>query len=96
MNEEVIKGDKQLNYLLVEGSDDAQVFIHLFGHYRLNDHITIQDKKGIDALIASLKVELRRRAETRLGIIVDADADPASPYAQQLIEWMRRLFEIKG
>ena len=78
MNDEVIKGDKQLNYLLVEGSDDAQVFIHLFGHYRLNDHITIQDKKGIDPLIASLKVELRRRAETRLGIVVDADTDIAA------------------
>jgi len=78
VNDEVIKGDKQLNYLLVEGSDDSQVFTHLFRYYRLDNHISIEDKKGIDALIASLRVELRRRAETRLGIVVDADTDIAT------------------
>ena len=75
MNDEVIRRDKQLNDLLVEGRDDAQVFDHLFRHYKLADRITIQSKGGIDLLIASLKVELRRRAETRLGIVVDADTD---------------------
>lgn len=77
MNDEVIKADKQLNYLLVEGPDDAQVFFHLFRHYRLDNHISIQSKNGIDVLMASLRVELRRRAETRLGIVVDADTDLA-------------------
>jgi hypothetical protein len=78
VNDEVIKGDKQLNYLLVEGPDDAQVFFHLFRHYRLDNHISIQSKNGVDVLIASLRVELRRRAETRLGIVVDADTDLAA------------------
>jgi hypothetical protein len=36
---------------------------------------TIQQKEGIDNLLESLEVELKRRAETRLGIIVDADTD---------------------
>lgn len=75
MNDEVIKEDKQLNYLLVEGPDDAQVFFHLLRYYRLDNHITIQQKEGIDNLVASLNVELLRRAETRLGIVVDADTD---------------------
>ncbi len=78
MNNEVIKGDKQLNYLLVEGPDDAQVFFHLLRYFNLVNYITIQQKGGIDELIASLRVELRRRAETRIGIVVDADTDFAA------------------
>lgn len=70
----VIKEDK-LNYLLVEGADDAQVFFHLLRHYKLETLITIQQKDGVERLLASLEVELMRRAETRLGIIVDADID---------------------
>ena len=39
--------------------------------------VTIQQKEGIDNLLEALEVELMRRAETRLGIIVDADTDIA-------------------
>ena len=76
MNNVVIKEDK-LNYLLVEGPDDAQVFFHLLRYYRLDTHVTIQPKEGIDNLLEALEVELMRRAETRLGIVVDADIDIA-------------------
>lgn len=76
-NKAVIKEDK-LNFLLVEGADDAQVFFHLLRHYKLETHITIQQKDGVERLLASLEVELMRRAETRLGIIVDADIDPVA------------------
>ncbi len=72
MSNDVIKEDK-LNFLLVEGPDDAQVFFHLLRYYQLDTHITIQPKEGIDNLLEALEVELMRRAETRLGIVVDAD-----------------------
>ncbi|HLQ28076.1 MAG TPA: DUF3226 domain-containing protein [Ktedonobacteraceae bacterium] len=77
MNNDVIKEDK-LNYVLVEGPDDAQVFYHLLRYYGLDTHITIQQKAGIDTLLEALEVELKRRAETRLGIVVDADTDIAN------------------
>ena len=76
MNNDVIKEDK-LNYVLVEGPDDAQVFFHLFRYYGVETQITIQQKAGIDTLLEALEVELKRRAETRLGIVVDADTDIA-------------------
>jgi len=72
VSNDVIKEDK-LNFLLVEGPDDAQVFFHLLRYYQLDTHITIQPKEGIDNLLEALEVELMRRAETRLGIVVDAD-----------------------
>lgn len=74
MSNDVIKDDK-LNYLLVEGPDDAQAFFHLLRYYGLHTQVTIQKKEGVDNLLESLEVELKRRAETRLGIVVDADID---------------------
>jgi hypothetical protein len=44
-------------------------------YYGLHTQVTIQQKEGIDNLLASLEVELKRREETRLGIVVDADTD---------------------
>jgi hypothetical protein len=76
VSNDVIKEDK-LNYVLVEGPDDAQVFFHLLQHYGLHTQVTIQKKDGINNLLESLEVELKRRAETRLCIIVDADTDIA-------------------
>jgi hypothetical protein len=77
VSNDVIKADK-LNYILVEGPDDAQVLYHLLRYYGLDTYITIQQKEGIDNLLEALEVELKRPAETRLGIIVDADIDIAS------------------
>lgn len=76
MSNDVIKVDK-LNYLLVEGQDDAQVFFHLLRYYKLDTQVTIQQKEGVDALLEILEVELMRRAESRIGIVVDADTDIA-------------------
>jgi hypothetical protein len=78
VSEDVIKEDKQLNYILVEGSDDAQVFFHLLRSHNLENRINIQKKEGIENLLEGLEVELMRRAETRLAIIVDADFDLAA------------------
>ena len=77
MSNDVIQGDK-LNYLLVEGPDDAQVLFHLLRQYGLHSQITIQSREGIDTLLERLEVDLMRSAETRLGIIVDADIDSAT------------------
>jgi len=76
VSNDVIKDDK-LNYVLVEGPDDAQVFFHLLRFYGLDALVTIQQKEGISNLLEALEVELMRRAETRLGIVVDADTDIA-------------------
>ncbi len=76
MSNDVIKVDK-LNYLLVEGQDDAQVFFHLLRYYRLDKQVTVQQKEGVNALLEILEVELMRQAESRIGIVVDADTDIA-------------------
>ena len=75
MSGNVIKGSRQLNYLLVEGPDDAQVFFHLLRHYQLEKHINIEKKEGIHQLLDDLDVELDRSGLGRLGIVVDADTD---------------------
>jgi hypothetical protein len=77
VSNDVIKVDK-LNYLLVEGQDDAHVIVHLLRYYRLDTQVTIQQKEGVDALLDILEVELMRRAESRIGIVVDADTDIAN------------------
>jgi hypothetical protein len=41
VSNDVIKADK-LNYILVEGPDDAQVLYHLLRYYGLDTYITIQ------------------------------------------------------
>ena len=77
MSNDVIKAD-ELNYMIVEGQEDAQVLFHLLRYYHLATQVTIQQKEGIDNLLESLEVELKRRAETRLAIVIDADSDIAS------------------
>lgn len=77
MSEE-IREDRQRNYLLVEGNDDAEVFYHLLKHHRIHERITIIDKKGIHNLLTTLNDELIRSGLERLGIVVDADTDLAA------------------
>jgi hypothetical protein len=76
VSNDVIKEDK-FNHLLVEGPDDVHVFSHLLRYYRLDTEVTIRPKGGINNLLEALEVELMQRAETRLGIVVDADIDIA-------------------
>jgi len=63
------------NYLLVEGPDDAQIFVHLLRHYHLTSYIAIEAKNGIEKLLDDIDVELDRSGLKRLGIVVDADTD---------------------
>jgi hypothetical protein len=74
LNNSIIKEDR-LNYVLVEGRDDVEVVRHLLIYYNLEPYITVENKQGINNLLEGLEVELMRRAETRLAVIVDADTD---------------------
>ena len=75
MNDTLYKEETVSNYLLVEGSDDAQVFFHLLQHHHLSEHIKIEKKVGIEKLLEDIDVELDRSGLKRLGIIVDADTN---------------------
>lgn len=77
MSNDVIKAD-ELNFIIVEGPEDEQVLTHLLRHYHLATHVAFQRKEGIHGLLESLEAELKRRAETRLAIVIDADIDIAS------------------
>ncbi len=62
------------NLLFVEGRDDEHVFKQLLGHYQVPEGFKIQDKQGIDKLLATLPTTLRVNSELdRLGIVIDAD-----------------------
>src|SRR5581483_11458530 len=74
MKENFVRGNELQQSLLVEGDDDYHLCYHLLKHYQLEVLIPIEDKKGVQNLLRSLKVELKLKS--RLGIIVDADIDP--------------------
>lgn len=71
----LLSDEGNANYLLVEGSDNAQVVFHFLRRYRLEKLINIQDKKGINQLLDELDVELDRSGLKRLSVIVDVDSD---------------------
>jgi hypothetical protein len=73
MKENFVRGDEPQSTLLVEGDDDFHLCYHLLKHYQLEKLISIEDKKGVENLLKSLKVELKLK--NRLGIVVDADDD---------------------
>ncbi len=88
MNDNLVRGDKYENYLLVEGSDDKHVFRHLLDHYHIpqqfkikDEHFEIKDHEGIDNLLnlKTLRTYLKIVDEPRrFGIVVDADTDLAA------------------
>lgn len=71
----LVKEDEPQNYLLVEGNDDEHVLYSLLTHHQIPERFKIRNKQGIDKLLESLDVELKRSGLDRLGIIVDADID---------------------
>ncbi len=93
MNNALIREDKFRNLLLVEGSDDLHVCIHLLKSHQIKilekdkaerfktfekGKIEIVPKDGIDNLLQTLDVELLRSDLKCLGILVDADEDLTS------------------
>jgi hypothetical protein len=75
MSENLFSKEVVENRLLVEGSNDVNVCYHLLRHYGLAERVTIVDKKGIENLLRSLKVELLGSGKRHIGIVVDADQD---------------------
>lgn len=71
----LVKEDEPQNYLLVEGNDDEHVLYSLLNHYQVPEQFKIRNKQGIDKLLETLDVELKRSGLERLGIIIDADTN---------------------
>jgi len=73
--------------LLVEGSDDRHSVVHLMKRHRFDwdDEGTIRpyvsDEKGVDKLLRAIPVTLKGPYD-RIGIILDADSDPAARWEQ--------------
>lgn len=96
MKNDLLKEGQSENYLLVEGSDDKNMFFHLLTYYNLinrrsteakrfrdtNKHFEIKDHEGVDNLLNTLKVELKRGDVIRrcYGVVVDADEDLAATW----------------
>lgn len=72
------------NKLLVEGRDDACVVSSLLKHYQIPEVFEVRNKEGIDQIITSLPVELKGSEIDTLGILVDADINIASRWAEIL------------
>ncbi|MDE0005045.1 MAG: hypothetical protein OXQ29_20330 [Rhodospirillaceae bacterium] len=68
--------------LLVEGENDLHVFIHLCGRLKHDEGLgsmpefCIEDKGGIDSLVASIANEIRAPDRKAVGIVVDGDQNP--------------------
>ena len=61
--------------LLVEGNDDFHVMLALCKQYQIPETFEIIDSKGIDKLLDSIPVYLKKSGIDTIGIIIDADAD---------------------
>lgn len=74
--------------LMLEGPDDANMLLHFMRFHKFpicpkgmveDEKVQIIDKNGVESVLDSLKIILRiqdtERAEDRIGIVVDADAD---------------------
>ncbi len=66
-------GEKDV--LLVEGKDDEHVFYALLKHHQIPELFTVQNKEGIDNLLETLPLELKRSDLDHLGIVIDANTD---------------------
>ena len=77
------------NKLLVEGIDDQHVCLAIFELHRVPETFVVKPKQGIETLIQHLDVEILESGLTRLGIIVDADAD-------LLNRWKQIRAKLKG
>ena len=64
--------------LLVEGPDDEHVVSHLFDHSGLARNFDIVRKGGFAELSKSIPVELAAPGRSVLGVVVDANDNPAS------------------
>ena len=64
--------------LLVEGDDDERVVRTLCDRLNITQGFCIKNKKGIDRLLQSISPELKVAGRLALGILVDANDNPAA------------------
>lgn len=62
--------------LLVEGNDDKQVITHLCNQVSLSVDFKIENKEGLESLLASIPSEILASGRKTVGIIVDANDNP--------------------
>lgn len=67
------------NVLLVEGKDDRHVLHHLFLHHDIPESsFAIEENEGVERLLESFPVQLKRSDLERLGVVLDANSDIAA------------------
>lgn len=67
-------GDRKL--ILVEGTDDKHVMLHLFRNRGIRAIIEVQSHDGVERLLESLSVRLKACEDGDVvGVIIDADVD---------------------
>ena len=64
--------------LLVEGNDDQHVFKAIFSRHKLDHLDEIKENGGYDQLMESLPVRLKQSDVLALGVVGDADTNPAN------------------
>ncbi len=69
------ESDSHPRVLLVEGTDDKHVVIHLSERSGLAPNFTVVEKKGKDSLLDAIEVEVDIPGRTVLGIMLDANDD---------------------
>ena len=66
--------------LLVEGEDDSKVVGNLLYAHGLDQTLQIKPQGGVSLLLRELPVWAKESELRRLGIVVDANSDPAPPW----------------
>ena len=64
--------------LLVEGTDDMHVMMHICGTRDVGKLDEIKDHGGVNSLIESFPVRLKESDTEALGVVLDADTDVSS------------------
>ena len=84
------ESDSHPRVLLVEGTDDKHVVIHLSERSGLTPNFRIVEKEGKDSLLDAIEVEVDIPGRTILGIILDANDDPNARW-QAVTDRLNRL-----
>lgn len=74
--------DRKTGLLLVEGQDDLHVFMNLFEKHDVPRVFTVREHGGIDPLLESLPVQMKRSDVRAIGVVVDADVDVRQRWCQ--------------
>lgn len=82
--------------LLVEGPDDEHVVVHLLARSGLTRNFDIDQKGGFPELSMSIPVELVVSGRSALGVVVDANDNPAARWQAVRDRCKRRDITLPG